>query len=202
MNDSPGVEAKRQQFGLLVPDRILLERIILPTLGEMRPEKRVLLVGCAECCAWYPEYFAAHRVWTMDPDLAVTRFGAPQHIADRLENARTHFAGDYFDVIVKNGILGFGLNDPASADAAFAACYDVLAPGGLLVLGWNEIRCWADIQPDALPAVARFKPVSFPAIGTQCVRLTYASEDEQASFISRGKRLWSHTFAFYTKVVS
>ena len=49
------------------------------------------------------------------------------------------FYGDEsFDVVVANGVIGWGLNEQAGFEQMMAQCHRVLKPGGLLILGYND----------------------------------------------------------------
>ncbi|HEY6824557.1 MAG TPA: hypothetical protein VI195_08955, partial [Steroidobacteraceae bacterium] len=108
------VRALRYLLGLPVPmdteDRRVLEQIIFPYLASLADVRRVLFVGCD----WYtrhyePVFFPARTFWTIDPAPRARRFAGRQHIVDALENLPRHFDPDYFDLIICNGVYGFGL---------------------------------------------------------------------------------------------
>ncbi len=69
-----------------------------------------------------------------------------------------------FDLVVLNGVLGWGVDTTADAERALAAAWEALRPGGLLVLGVNEER---PTTPDLtrVDALARFRPAAPPPFG-------------------------------------
>ncbi len=138
-------------------DRRLLEQVILPAYARRADIERVLFVGCAAYTQPYGALFSGREYWTIDPVLRRRRYGSEHHIVDRLENLGIHVRDGHFDLIVCNGVLGWGLNSPADADAAFAACHRHLREGGELVLGWNDIEPRNRIVPDDLPSLRRFE---------------------------------------------
>lgn len=122
-----------------LPDRRYLVDVIIPLVCARQP-RRVLLVGCRRYTASYPRLFCRRGVeaWTMDIDPEAARWGAP----------RRHITGDAsaldiipdfpeFDSVVFNGILGFGINDVARVRRTFRGFARVLAPGSLIVIGWD-----------------------------------------------------------------
>lgn len=141
-------------------DRRVLEQEILPSYARQSDTKRVLFVGCAAYTQHYGRLFSGREYWTIDPVPRRRRYGSEQHIVDRLENLSHHVQPGYFDLIVCNGVLGWGLNSPQAADAAFAACEQHLREGGELVLGWNDILPRNRVQPDDVPALRRFERAS------------------------------------------
>ena len=70
---------------------------------------------------------------------------------------RPPFAPGSIDVIVANGVYGFGIDDRAALGAAFAAARLVLRPGGTLVLGWNDVPALAPFDPEAVAGEAGFE---------------------------------------------
>jgi SAM-dependent methyltransferase len=95
--------------------------------------------------------------WTIDLDPNMARYGTSLHICDDLANIGHHVEVATFDAIVCNGVLGWGLDDRESAERAFAACYEALRPGGLLVLGWDDLPRVESFRPESLCGLSRFK---------------------------------------------
>ncbi len=113
-----------------------------------------------------PLYEASARagitVWSIDYDPASSAYAAPAG----------HFVGDIrevdalvkelrFDVILFNGVLGFGINTASAALEALAAMTKIAAPGALLVVGWNPGRT-DNAEIEALRP--RLTPMSLPGI--------------------------------------
>ena len=48
------------------------------------------------------------------------------------------YGDESFDVVVANGVIGWGLNEQAGFEQMMAQCHRVLKPGGLLILGYND----------------------------------------------------------------
>lgn len=168
-------------------DRQYLERELLPVLARRPDVRRVLFVGCARYTRDYERIFAQAEYWTIDPVRRRRRWGARRHIADRLEELGTHVPAAYFDLIVCNGVLGWGLNRRTDAEAAFAACHAALRPGGELVVGWNDIRSRNAVRPDGLQSLRRFERATLGAGGSSQVRIDAAHR---------------HVFEFYRKPVA
>lgn len=131
----------------VTPDRLVLEQRILPHYGRDASIDSVLFVGCAWYTSHYWKYFPAKRVWTIDSDSRKRKYSTRfyGHVVDSLECVDRHFDRGFFDLIVCNGVYGWGLNRPDDCERAFRACLSCLAPGGRLVVGWNE-------TPDRNPA--------------------------------------------------
>jgi SAM-dependent methyltransferase len=119
-------------------DRRVLEQQILPAYAREPGITRVLFAGCASYTQHYEALFAGHKYWSIDPVAARQRHGARRHITDSLQHLAIHVPAGYFDLIVCNGVLGWGLNARKEADAAFAACHAALREGGHLLMGWND----------------------------------------------------------------
>ena len=111
--------------------------------------------------------------------MAAQPVGGQHHIVDQLQNLGRHARPEYFDLIVCNGVLGWGLNDPEDVDAAFAVCLTHLRAGGELMLGWNNIAPRNRVLPEDIPALRQFERARFgsaqtargPLRGHVCIRL-------------------------------
>lgn len=126
------------------PDRKLLEAEILPELARDPAVHRVLFVGVAWYTRSYESIFARanKKFVTLDHDASRADAGSSmQHVIGELVDlTRLVPPEDAFDAIVVNGVIGYGLDDPAAVDAALIACRDRLVKGGTLILGVNEER--------------------------------------------------------------
>lgn len=119
-------------------DRRVLEQEILPAFAREPGVARVLFAGCASYTRHYEALFDRAEYWSIDPARRNRRHGARRHIESDLQRLAQHVPAGYFDLIVCNGVLGWGLNAPDQANAAFAACHAALREGGHLLLGWND----------------------------------------------------------------
>ena len=162
----------------------MLEQVILPAYAQRSDITRVLFVGCAAYTQHYGELFSGREYWTMDPAPRLRKYGSAHHITDTLQNLGQHVEPGYFDLIVCNGVLGWGLNAPDEADAAFATCFTHLRAGGDLLLGWNDVVLRNRVLPDDVAALQRFQRVPMGPSQTARWRIDVAN---------------CHVFDFYQK---
>ena len=168
---------------LVYEDRNVLEQIIIPfILSRFEPET-VLDIGREPYEAFYNEFFKGRELWTMDRDADRARFGAVNHIVDSAANLADHFAEDYFDFVLMNGVFGWGLNEPDAIERAFAGIHAVLSPRGLFVLGWNDTPDLVPVPLDQVRSLRQFTPYYFEPLGG-------------TSFLCDTCR---HTYSFYVK---
>ena len=146
---------------LITQDRIVLEEKIFPTLSSNDELKKILFVGCEWYTKDYQDFFKNKEYWTIDFNKKVARFGSVNHIINKLENAGSHFQEGYLDLIICNGILGYGLETKKEAEIAFETCYKILRNGGLLLIGWNFGHRENMFDPRELSALKNFKPIIF-----------------------------------------
>ena len=116
--------------------------------------------GCAPYTQAYESLFPHSEYWALDRSPRRQRFGSKLHIVDRLE-ALNRYAVGPFDLIICNGVLGWGIRDPEQAEAAICASHAVLAPGGCLLLGWNDVAPRNRVRPEHVVALAAFTPAPF-----------------------------------------
>ncbi|MEP6608118.1 MAG: methyltransferase domain-containing protein [Burkholderiaceae bacterium] len=185
------LQTGRRALGLPAPrrteDRRVLEQVILPAYAGRRAAQRLLFVGCAAYTKSYGELFTAHEYWTIDPVPRRRRHGGARHIVDCLQNLGPYAPAEYFDVIVCNGVLGWGLDELADADAAFAACYRHLRAGGELLVGWNDVMPRNRVRPDSVPSLSGFQARIFAPLQTATLAVRAANR---------------HVFSFYAKPLS
>ena len=166
------------------PDRAILEKIIFPELDKKGKNLRILFVGCEWYTGHYKDFFKYQEFWTMDFNKSVARFGSANHVIDKLENLDHHFTDNSFDIIICNGILGFGTDDPINADIVFQKCFAALKTNGLFLLGWNRNDKVESNDPRNIQSLSKFEPIVFKALKTNRYNVSDGS---------------SHVFDFYLK---
>lgn len=145
-------------------DRRVLETVILPWFSQQEEFARVLFVGCKWYTRGYRRFFEGKEYWTLEIDPAGRRYGAELHITDSIENLRTHFSEDSLDLIVVNGVFGWGLNAKDAVEKAFGACFDCLRDGGVFLLGWDDVPRRRPFPPEEIESLGRFEPFVFPPL--------------------------------------
>jgi hypothetical protein len=165
-------------------DRFILEEVILPYFAKDTRCQKVLFVGCAAYTQWYEEIFQHQEYWTIDPKRVKQKYGSKRHLIDSIARIRRYVTNDYFDVIVINGVIGFGLNHISDIEPAIDACYEVLARQGILLIGWNDTAQRTPIDLRAIHAIRQFREYTFEPLRT-CHYRTAGSHH--------------HTFSFYRK---
>lgn len=148
-------------------DRRLLEQVLLPAYAADPALRTLIFVGCDWYTRDYGDLFApdSARFRTVDIDPAKARFGSPGHLVAPMQDIARHFEPDSVDVIIANGIYGFGIDDRAGLEAAFAAARTVLRPGGTLLLGWNDVPALAPFDPGDLAVEAGFERSAVSPLG-------------------------------------
>jgi hypothetical protein len=165
------------------PDRRILEDTIIPFFVGQRVE-RVLFVGTDWFTKHYDRLFAASEYWTIEIEPARRKFGATRHIVDSLEHLDRHFPKAHFDLILCNGVYGWGLNDRSSCERAFQRCYECLRERGVLVVGWNDVPEHCPFPLESLQSLAQFDRLETSPLGAW----RYAAETPSR-----------HVYDFYTK---
>lgn len=164
-------------------DRKVLEDEVFPHLLESGC-RRVLFVGCDWYTRCYNDVFQNLEYWTLELDPEKERFGSDRHIVDTVENVADHFEEGYFDAIVCNGVFGWGLNERHAVEKAFGGCLRCLRPGGLFVLGWNDVVEHRPFPLDDCHSLSQFDRYELPSLATTDYRTPTKNR---------------HTFSFYQK---
>jgi len=161
----------------------VLEQIILPFILSRLDPRTILDVGREVYESFYDEFFTGRELWTLDRNANCRTFGAANHIVDDVANLRDHFPERYFDFILMNGVFGWGLNDRSAIEQAIAAIHDILKPGGVFVLGWNNTPDLVPVPLIQVEALNRFSPYFLEPLNG-------------AAFACSAHR---HTYSFYTR---
>jgi SAM-dependent methyltransferase len=147
------------------PGRDVLESAILPYCAAHEPFRKVLFVGCDWYTKRYERLFRERDYVTIDVDPERRPFGGRRHIVDSMVNLMRHFASEELDLILCNGVFGWGLDNREESKLAFAACYTALRPGGVLMLGWDDVPEHRPFDPEGLDELRRFARWTFPPFG-------------------------------------
>lgn len=174
---------------LETPNRRVLEDIILPSLAADPRNRRVLFVGCQ----WYTKIYAAlftnSEYWTIELDPAQAKFGSQgRHIVDSYLNLSRHADAGAFDLVILNGVFGWGIDTPAETEIAVYETLRALAPGGLAVIGYNDVP---GNQPSFLHYPSRALEMLVPDIFEPLGVTEYVTPNDHDR----------HTFRFYRKPI-
>ena len=171
---------------LKTDDRAVLEERIFPALYRDPRVRRVLFVGVSRFTSWYPYLFTTRprmRFETADPSPDARGYGARNaHWACRFEELATHTeALSSYDVLILNGVFGYGTSNGA---AAFDAARALLNPAGLLLLGYRDQPPTVDIDL-ADVGEAGFEPTAIPGLAASLFRTAHGNGHTFAAFRPR-----------------
>jgi len=119
-------------------DRLILKNIILPAFSDKQIYERILFVGCAQYTKSYDKFFVDQDYWTLDYNPHRAKYGSKNHIIGNVLNLSSHFKEDYFDVIIFNGIFGWGINNKNDCIKTIKELKLILSKKGVLIVGWNN----------------------------------------------------------------
>jgi hypothetical protein len=165
-------------------DRKVLEQVIFPELLRSPKYKRILFVGCAWYTLHYPKLFSDREFITMEISPEEARYGAKTHIVDTCENIGNHFSAGSLDVVILNGVYGFGLNQLPAIERTLRATYHALTDEGLFILGWNDLPNHSPYPIEQIERLTPLKPYVFPPLSVS----VYESDAKNR-----------HRFHFYRK---
>lgn len=165
-------------------DRIIFEQSIIPFFVSKDDFRKILFVGCDWYTLHYKEFFKTKEYWTIDIDKTKRRFGSNKHIVDSLNNISRYFEENYFDLIIVNGVIGWGLNNREDIEESLDKCFRYLRKEGVLVIGWNDIPERRPFYPEELESLERFKHYHFEPLSAW----RYLTKNPNR-----------HTFDFYIK---
>lgn len=155
---------KREKYN----DRNVLEQIIIPHILAYHNPQKILDIGREDYEVFYNEFFTKRELWTIDMDKDRIEFGSPDHhVTDDVKNVSKHFKKNYFDFVLINGVLGWGLNDKEKIEKAFEGINEIMMHEGVLVIGWNNFTDINITKPSEIKALKSFKPLYFKPLKSQ-----------------------------------
>jgi len=163
-------------LGIRTSDRKMLEQDILPFFAKDKKYDDILFVGCEWYTRKYNKLFAGHNYWTMEMDQDLAPYGGRQHIVDKVEAVRAHFEPNSLDLVVCNGVFGWGLNQKADIEQAFGGIFECLKPGGIFLLGWNDVPEHSPVPLDNLESLADFRDWTFSPLSASQLLASEATQ--------------------------
>ncbi len=166
-------------------DRHVLEQVIFPYFLCRKQYQNVLFVGCHWYTKGYNGYFEGRKnYWTIDIDPRKIKYGARQHVVDGMQNLTRHFHAGTLDLILCNGVFGWGLDAREDVENGFQASFDCLREDGALVVGWDDVDERRPFPLEECISLRRFAPMHFAPLATA----RYVTDTS-----------YRHTFDFYEK---
>jgi hypothetical protein len=169
---------------LKTEDRRVLEQVIFPYFLHQESCRDVLFVGCHWYTKGYKKLFEKKNYWTLEIRASMKKYGAKQHIVDGVENLCKYFKPGALDLILCNGVFGWGLDAKPDVEQAFQACFDCLREGGMMVIGWDDIEERRPFALEECQSLGQFKPFTFPPLA-------------MAKYVTDTP--YYHTYNFYAK---
>ena len=164
-------------------DRRVLEEEIFPGFVSSSVCVDILFVGCAWYTKGYNAVFKDKNYQTVEIDPAESKYGAKKHTTNSLENITDYVEKASLDLIICNGVFGWGLNEKIGVEKAFAGCYTCLRQGGLLLLGWNDTPERCPFPLAECQSLKSFQPYSFPPLSTAQYRVADSNRHTYSFFV-------------------
>jgi len=166
-------------------DRRVLEEVIFPYFLHDDLYKNVLFVGCSWCTRGYRRRFELRKNYsTIDSSPWKRRYGAKRHIVAPLQDLGRHFQPGTLDLIICNGVYGWGLNKRREIEAAFTECRESLREDGILIIGWDDCESLNPCPLSTWECLRTFRPFEFPPLQT-------------SEFVTATSH--RHTYSFYRR---
>ena len=175
-----------REMPIINHDRYILEQKIIPYFVDRKEFTKVLFVGCGSYTKHYEKWFEKKEYWTIDINPMKKVYGAKKHITGSMSDLKLHFKDNDLDLIICNGVFGWGLNDRKDVEEAFSGCYESLREGGALVVGWDDVPEKKPFPLETCESLSRFQSYFFPPLSTSEYRNLGGTSDK-------------HVFNFYLK---
>ncbi|MBD0349716.1 MAG: hypothetical protein ICV65_01035 [Flavisolibacter sp.] len=123
-----------------LPDRKWIKTQLSPKLEKINRGK-ILYVGCAPY-SWdsLKSFNREVDLFTVDNKMRNVIWGGEKHIVADIQNIDKMVQPASFDMVLLNGIFGYGIDTEAAQTITYQALHSILKPDGLLLIGWNYDR--------------------------------------------------------------
>ena len=177
-------------YALKSPDRRFLEDGIITKLLADHRYQRILFAG-VEIYTWHYRHLLHDREFhTIEKDPNKSHYGNKgKHTLGSVCELEMHYGPGQFDVVLFNGLIGYGLDSAPDVEQALSSAYEVLADGGLLIIGWNNTPDHLRFVLGDLPSYRRYVGFTPYALGLTSHRHEIANSNR-------------HTFDFLSKPAS
>ena len=143
-----------------LPDRQYMESSLLPAIRALGPTL-IVDVGVEHYSSHYSQFFAGECEYrTIDRNPGVAQYGSPDgHIIGDVRNLERYFGPHSVDVLLMNGVFGYGVDLQQDQEQVIEAASVVLRSGGWLLVGWDRAP---DGRPLAVSRRSEYAPLQDP----------------------------------------
>ncbi len=131
-------------FRLRVPSRMFMEQEIFDYVNQLyergaaAPAARCLFIGLDKH-NWHYDRLLDLDFYSIDVNPRNAAYGPPgRHVVGSATELSSYYPPNSFDVVIANGLIGFGLDTEEAFDQLMFECHRVLTGDGLLVVGYND----------------------------------------------------------------
>lgn len=106
--------------------------------GAAAPAARCLFIGLDKH-NWHYDRLLEPDFYSIDLNPRNAAYGQPnRHVVGSATELSSDHPPNSFDVVIANGLIGFGLDTEEAFNQLMFECHRVLASNGMLVLGYND----------------------------------------------------------------
>lgn len=130
------------EFPLKSPNRMFLEtsvfQYINQSYGGNQPRSNGLFIGTDKRSWHYPKVLDL-ELHTIDIEKKKALYGNPKrHVVGSATELQRYYDPESFDVIIGNGLIGFGMNAPEQCEQLLMGSALLLKNEGLFIMGFND----------------------------------------------------------------
>ena len=130
------------EFPFKSPNRVFLEtrvfQFINETYGGKQPRGNGLFIGTDKRSWHYPAELDL-ELHTIAIEKKKAIYGNHKHhIVGSATELERYYDANFFDVVIGNGLIGFGMNAPEQCEQLLAGAASLLKDDGLFIIGFND----------------------------------------------------------------
>lgn len=126
--------------------RQTMKRTILMAIKKQnsflgKSDLKILVIGTESCSKYDADQIGneCDEVWTLDIKEGNRVYGVRKgrHITASTEDIDKYFRKGYFDIVLLNGVIGWGINSRSEQEEAIKDIHYLSKENALLMIGWN-----------------------------------------------------------------
>ncbi|GBQ06946.1 hypothetical protein [Saccharibacter floricola] len=126
--------------------RQTMKRTILMAIKKQnsflgKSDLKILVIGTESCSKYDADQIGneCDEVWTLDIKEGNRVYGVRKgrHITASTEDIDKYFRKGYFDIVLLNGVIGWGINSRSEQEEAIKNIHYLSKENALLMIGWN-----------------------------------------------------------------
>lgn len=147
------------KFEIKTEDRRFLENQIFDSINKKFGQSATILFVGLDRYNWHYPRMLKGKFYSIDLNPRNKRYGRKNlHTIGSATQLSLYYPSEKFDVVICNGLIGYGVDDLRIFDEMLKECSAVLKTGGSLIIGYNNTPEFLNFDLNSAINLQRFSP--------------------------------------------